>query len=505
MGKRQIIYRGSLKSCNYTCEYCPFSKHVSKREMEKDAKELERFVDFMVCDGESISAGAVQIVPYGEALIHEYYWKAMAAVSQISCIDVVGCQTNLSFPIKKMIDIYEAAGGIKEKLLLWCTYHPSMVSKEDFLKQCDLLESHKISFCVGAVGVPANIEILNQLRTELSHTIYMWINPMDGLGRSYTNEEIEAFKQIDAFFPYQLEHTKANPNKCKGCLNEAMFVHANGDVTPCNISRKKLGNIYLPEYKEMLVNVSGSEQADARIEKCGQKECSCFLAYSNRTDCHELACYGAYPTFRMAQIPQAMFLDVDGTLIKNDVMDDRTISQIEHWSKYTKIYLATSLPINHAIKKCSAVKQYLTGGVFANGGMISIFDANKTQIKDIRKSDVEFIEKCFKGNAIRFRTYEYSGITYKITVITKNATQVKKLVTDEIRQMLYEKGLLIIIENNYIEITRQDATKLSGVKAICDTYHYDKQKILVAGDSDNDNEILEYGGMVVDLRNVLGC
>ncbi len=46
MGRKTICYRGSLKSCNYRCSYCPFSKHrASVQELEKDRQNFGRFCE----------------------------------------------------------------------------------------------------------------------------------------------------------------------------------------------------------------------------------------------------------------------------------------------------------------------------------------------------------------------------------------------------------------------------------------------------------------------------
>ena len=50
--------------------------------------------------------GAVQIVPYGEALIHPYYWEGLAALSRSPVIDAVGAQSNFSFPTEEMLSVY---------------------------------------------------------------------------------------------------------------------------------------------------------------------------------------------------------------------------------------------------------------------------------------------------------------------------------------------------------------------------------------------------------------
>ena len=131
MGK-QIFYRGALTSCNYACSYCPFSKRtMTKAQRSKDETALWKFVEARKLETEK---HAVQIVPYGEALIHEYYWRALAELSRIEAAEYTGCQTNLSFSVENMLKVYEEHQGRKEKLRLWCTFHPSMTSVEAFVE-----------------------------------------------------------------------------------------------------------------------------------------------------------------------------------------------------------------------------------------------------------------------------------------------------------------------------------------------------------------------------------
>ena len=143
MGK-QIFYRGALTSCNYACSYCPFSKRtMTKAQRSKDETALWKFVEARKLETEK---HAVQIVPYGEALIHEYYWRALAELSRIEAEEYTGCQTNLSFSVENMLKVYEEHQGRKEKLRLWCTFHPSMTSVEAFVEQCHKLQLAGISF-----------------------------------------------------------------------------------------------------------------------------------------------------------------------------------------------------------------------------------------------------------------------------------------------------------------------------------------------------------------------
>ena len=136
--KRQWYYRGSLKSCNYSCSYCPFSKRAySRQNIQKDQEAFLRFTDHMV---KQQNGGAVQVVPYGEALIYPYYWKGLAALSKSPAIDAVGAQSNFSFPVGQMLAVYQKHGGDMGKLRLWGTFHPEMTSVGQFAQQCHLLE-----------------------------------------------------------------------------------------------------------------------------------------------------------------------------------------------------------------------------------------------------------------------------------------------------------------------------------------------------------------------------
>ena len=138
--KRQWFYRGALKSCNYSCSYCPFSKkRGSTRELEEDRQALFRFISRM--DGLHSAEGALQIIPYGEALIHPYYWEGLAQLSRNPRLDAVGAQSNFSFPVKEMLSVYRQHSGNISKLRLWGTFHPEMTTVEQFVRQCNLLLS----------------------------------------------------------------------------------------------------------------------------------------------------------------------------------------------------------------------------------------------------------------------------------------------------------------------------------------------------------------------------
>ena len=286
---RQWYYRGSLKSCNYSCSYCPFSKRKEgKHEAEKDERDLQYFVEKLLTIKEG--GNALLVVPYGEALRYGYYWREFGRLSESNAFDGVGAQTNLSFPVEKMLNIFIQNRGKMEKLRLWCTFHPEMTTLERFVEQCRLLSSYNIHYCIGAVGIPGQIEKLRKLKEALPEGVYLWLNKMDGLGRNYTEKEIEEFLEIDAYFEQELVHHRADVKRCR----RNVFVEADGTMRRCNLSRRSLGNLY-----EIGGGASWVCEVDRRLAQqvdCGRRECSCYLAYCNLEGeiAGEFGVYGGY-------------------------------------------------------------------------------------------------------------------------------------------------------------------------------------------------------------------
>jgi len=248
--------------------------------LERDREEFFRFIDFI---GQGTFHGAIQIAPYGEALIHEYYWEGLAKLSRYPAIQAVGAQSNFSFPVEKMLSVYGKSGGNKEKLRLWGTFHPEMTTPGQFLGQCGRLKRAQILFCVGAVGVPENLDLLRQLRVGLEQSVYFWINKMDGMGRCYTEEEVLAFLGLDKYFALELRNFKPDTGACA----ESVFIQGDGRIRPCNLCSGKMGNLYQ----------DGLGSLPQKI--CTKKVCGCFLSYGSRTDVEELQSFKPYPAFRI--------------------------------------------------------------------------------------------------------------------------------------------------------------------------------------------------------------
>lgn len=491
MTRNMILYRGGLKSCNYRCSYCPFSKHrMSGRELEKDRDQWQRFWQKLLRCAPQMAIGALMVVPYGEALIHSWYWEGLAALSASEDLDAVGAQTNLSFSVPDALKAFQERGGRPEKLRLWATFHPEMTSVDVFAEKCIQLTKAGVSLCAGAVGVPDNIELLKQLRKALPPKIYLWINQMDGRKRSYTKQEQAAFQKLDPYFLRELTFVRSDRKQCEGRL----FVEGSGAMHTCNISP--------------VLRASWYEQQDRLPQpECSRKWCSCYLAYGGRNDFMNQILFGPYPLFRIPRRPKAVFLDIDGTLIPwgADSVPKQTAEQLELLVKAegSLLFFATSLPYEHAMKRCRDVKHLFCGGIFAGGAHIRLEGSGLTEAhKNIPKREhfypmaaevLPYLEE--KRQQFRFRTaaYRQAGSLYKLTLIRPGHSPWKPEEADELYHTLPEslqRAFRYFTEANCLQIVDAGADKANGARTLCRWLDLEPSDTAAAGDSQEDRGML---------------
>jgi len=106
---KNVCYRGFLDTCNYSCEYCAFRKRGKrsgkyKRGIEADREAIRRFSNFVI---EREFCSEIMFLPYGEALIHDYYIEEIARLSRRDFIEKISCQTNLSFSAERFGDYWK--------------------------------------------------------------------------------------------------------------------------------------------------------------------------------------------------------------------------------------------------------------------------------------------------------------------------------------------------------------------------------------------------------------
>lgn len=487
MDKTMILYRGSLKSCNYRCSYCPFSKHrMSGPELEQDRRQWKRFYESFLERAPSMNIRALMVVPYGEALIHPWYWEGMALLSASDQVDAVGAQTNLSFSVSDVLAQVRQAGGILDKLRLWATFHPEMTSIDDFTEKCRRLAEAGISLCAGAVGVPEHLAKLRELRRKLPSQIYLWINQMDGLKRPYTRQEKEDFQEIDLYFLREQIPAHSNPLLCYNRL----FVEGNGGVRTCNISPLLKANWYELEH--------GLPEPE-----CSRKLCSCYLAYGGRQDFMNQILFGPYPLFRIPRRPKAVFLDIDGTLIPDGEasVPAQTAEQLEQLVKAegTMLFFATSLPFETAIKRCSSVRHLFCGGIFAGGGYLLLTKRDgkeriqKERCYPLPQECEETLKQQKKQFCFQLLTYPQKELPYKLTLIRPRHMLWKKEEAEALFHTLPEsvqKGCRYLIEANCLQILSVQASKANGVRTLCRWLKLAPSDTAAAGDSEEDQEML---------------
>lgn len=490
--KAVVLYRGSLKSCNYGCSYCPFSKHRgSGREYDRDRDQWFRFVESLLENGGKAperSTGAVMVVPYGEALIHDWYWQGLGRLTAGTSLDCAGAQTNLSFSVSRSVDLYREAGGQTGKLSLWATFHPEMTDVETFADQCLRVRREGIRICAGAVGVPENLESIRRLRQLLPRDMYLWINKMDGMERPYTASERQEFEKIDPYFSRELAAVEADESRCRN----RFFVESDGRVRRCNISRVLTENWYdrLPGQKSQM------------RAGCGRKRCSCYLAYGGREDVMNRILFGSYPVFRIPRKMKAVFLDIEGTLIPRGETEISSFAKrdLELLARQgTGLFFATTLPVREARKRCRALWPLFSGGVFAGGAHMVLREekGEKEVLYPMDRRWLRIMREEGRNRRVRVLAWERRGILYKITLLRPRQLPWKE---DEIREVSEncdnrgEGQVRVFAEDCCLQVVPYTASKAEGVKTLCLWLGISLSEAAAAGNSAEDEEMLRITG-----------
>lgn len=432
-------YRGVLKSCNYTCDYCPFSKTtVTQATIRSDREALFRFCDYIEnLDAETDSL-QIFLLPYGEGMIHRHYTEALARLSALPSVHRVSCQTNLSWNINRFANGVRELKGELSRISFWCSFHPQCTELADFIEQCTRLGNYGIRYCAGMVAKPGYESLAEEMRTALPASTYMWLNAMDGLNRNYTAEETARFSAIDPLFSLNCDGLPANESDCRGG-KDSLFVKADGRTALCPVAGKYAGNLYK--------NNSPETQPH-----CKATNCNCYLAYSNREASGLSHLFGRGTFLRIPERTplKSLFLDVDGTLLDaNGELYPRTEKALAELSKTCRLYFATELPYLHAQKKCASLFPLFAGGIFAGGAHIRMFRPATDHYFYLPAETAQAIETIIARYNIRHKTRIYrttEGI-YRIA-ITGNypeALYTRLSAIPNIR-IETETGLLTIVE-----------------------------------------------------------
>ena len=267
-----ILYRGSLSSCNYDCHYCPFAKTTNTvPELRQDEAELRRFVEWVRAQSTRVG---ILFTPWGEALVHRYYRCALVELSHLPNVYRISIQTNLSAPIDDLLNCNRSS------LALWTTFHPSQIPMERFVRRCHELDAAKIDYSVGVVGLKENIAALKQLRRTLRPEVYLWVNAYKREPGYYLETELAQFEAVDPLFSWNNVEYPSHGKPCSAGAT-SFSVDGGGNVRRCHFVKDVIGNIYSPTFPECL-----------KPRLCTAKTCGCYIGYIHRTDLPVPQLYG---------------------------------------------------------------------------------------------------------------------------------------------------------------------------------------------------------------------
>jgi MoaA/NifB/PqqE/SkfB family radical SAM enzyme len=255
-----ILYRGPLSSCNYACGYCPFAKRTeSAAELAHDRECLERFVRWT--GGRVSDTLGVLFTPWGEALVRRWYQDALAELTALPQVTKAAAQTNLSC----RLDWVERCD--RDKLALWCTYHPGETTRDRFLAKCRELIDRGVRFSVGVVGLKEHFAEVEAVRAALPADVYLWVNAYKREPDYYPPAAVEALTAIDPFFP--INNTR-HPSRGRSCRAGSTVIAVDGDgtVRRCHFVREPIGNLYAPDFADFL-----------RERACPNDTCGCHIGY----------------------------------------------------------------------------------------------------------------------------------------------------------------------------------------------------------------------------------
>ena len=256
----QILYRGTLSSCNYDCPYCPFGKHwESPAELQADRDGLNRFVEWAT--GYTGHRLGVLFTPWGEALVRRWYREAVIALSHLPHVRRVAVQTNLSCPL----DWVGKADA--DTLALWCTYHPGETTRAAFLARCRRLDGAGVRYSVGVVGRREHRPEIEALRAALPDDVYLWVNAEKDEPGHADAALVDAFTRIDPLFPVNLADHPSRGRPCR-TGESVVSVDAAGDVRRCHFVPTVIGNLH-----------DGTFPACLSPRPCPNATCGCHIGH----------------------------------------------------------------------------------------------------------------------------------------------------------------------------------------------------------------------------------
>jgi hypothetical protein len=195
----------------------------------------------------------------------------------------VAAQTNLSFPLDWL------STCDRERLALWCTYHPGEVARERFLARCRSLDALGVRYSVGIVGLKEHFDEIEAVRDALRPHVYLWINAYKRERGYYAPADIDRLAAIDPLFELNNQVWRSRGRSCHAG-HTAITVDGDGIARRCHFIKEPIGNIYAPDFESAL-----------KPRPCSGEVCRCHIGYVHMGD---LDLYSLFGSGVLERIPQ---------------------------------------------------------------------------------------------------------------------------------------------------------------------------------------------------------
>lgn len=238
------------------------------------------------------------------------------------------------------------------------------------------------------------------------------------------------------------------------------------------------------------------------------------------------------------QLYKAVFLDVDGTLIKKDQsISHKTLDTIKNLKgKNYLVVLASARPLSGLspiAKKLGLINDpliSLNGAYIALGGNI-IYDVTidaklsqrlHLQISEYRATIIYYDKDKWFSESKNYDTDYEQNITsvplifqpFNKTFLswTKNHTGPNKILVvseegiikemeNKLKQQFSEYVNIYTSRPTYLEVIDKNASKLNGLKFIIKKFKIKKEETIAIGDNFNDKEMIEFAGLGIAMGN----
>src|SRR5262249_40321534 len=193
-------------------------------------------------------------------------------------------------------------GGVRGKLALWTTYHPTEVSdadRESLFAKWQLLRRRGVPFSVGIVGTREDGPYPAGLRRRLDPGVYVWVNAYKREPNYYAPDEIAAIRAIDPYFDLNNQHY---PSLGKPCTagQRAVYLDDEGALRRCFFVGGVIGNLFADGWKTL----------DAPL-CCPVKTCHCYVGQMHVV---ELDFRGVYGKHLAARIPREYHQEAEASV-----------------------------------------------------------------------------------------------------------------------------------------------------------------------------------------------